>query len=141
MVRLARRNAPRAVFLRADMASVAFRPASFDGVVAFYSLIHVPRVHHAGLVARVRRWLRPGGVLVASLGWHDLPVGTNPDWLGGGPMHWSFFDAQTNLRLLGEAGLEVEEARVVPQVEDEVKVSFLWVVAHKPAGHHHEGAA
>jgi SAM-dependent methyltransferase len=135
MVRLARLNAPRAVLLQADMASVAFRPASFDGVVAFYSLIHVPRVHHAGLLARVRRWLRPGGVLVASLGWHDLPVGTDPDWLGGGPMHWSFFDAQTNLRLLREAGLEVEEARVVSQVEDEVEVSFLWVVAHKPAGH------
>jgi hypothetical protein len=51
-------------------------------------------------------------------------------------MHWSFFDAQTNLGLLREAGLEVEEARVVPQVEDEVvEVSFLWVVAHKPAGH------
>jgi SAM-dependent methyltransferase len=135
MVRLARRNAPRAVFLQADMASVAFRPNTFAGVVAFYSLIHVPRVHHAGLLARVRRWLRPGGVLVASLGWHDLPVGTDPDWLGGGPMHWSFFDAQTNLRLLRQAGLEVEEARVVSQVEDEVEVSFLWVVAHKPAGH------
>jgi SAM-dependent methyltransferase len=38
MVRLARLNAPRAVLLQADMASVAFRSASFDGVVAFYSL-------------------------------------------------------------------------------------------------------
>jgi SAM-dependent methyltransferase len=141
MVRLARRNAPRAAFVRADMAAVAFRPAAFDGVVAFYSLIHVPRVHHAGLLARVHRWLRPGGVLVASLGWHDLPVGTDPDWLGGGPMHWSFFDAQTNLRLLREAGLGVQEAKVVPQLEDGVQVSFLWVVAHRPAGHDDEGAA
>lgn len=141
MVRLARRNAPGAVFLQADMASVAFRPASFAGVVAFYSLIHVPRVHHAGLLARVRRWLRPGGVLVASLGWHDKAVVSDPDWLGGGPMHWSFFDAQTNLGLLREAGLQVEEAKVVPQLEDEVRVSFLWVVAHKPAGHNDEGAA
>jgi SAM-dependent methyltransferase len=140
MVRLARVNAPGAVFLQADMASVAFRPNTFAGVVAFYSLIHVPRVHHAELLARVRRWLRPGGVLVASLGWDDLPVGTDPDWLGGGPMHWSFFDGPTNLRLLGEAGLQVEEAKVVPQLEDEVQVSFLWVVAHKPAGHD-EGAA
>jgi hypothetical protein len=55
-------------------------------------------------------------------------------------MHWSFFDGPTNLRLLGEAGLQVEEAKVVPQLEDEVQVSFLWVVAHKPAGHD-EGAA
>jgi SAM-dependent methyltransferase len=141
MVRLARRNAPRAAFLQADMASVAFRPNTFAGVVAFYSLIHVSRVHHAGLLARVHRWLRPDGVLVASLGWHDLPLGTDPDWLGGGPMHWSFFDAQTNLRLLREAGLQVEEAKVVSQLEDEARVSFLWVVAHKPAGHHDQGAA
>jgi SAM-dependent methyltransferase len=141
MVRLARLNAPGAVFLQADMPTVALRPASFAGVVTFYSLIHVPRVHHARLLVRVGRWLRPGGVLVASLGWHDKAVVSDPDWLGGGPMHWSFFDAQTNLRLLGEAGLRVEEAKVVPQLEDEVQVSFLWVVAHKPADHHDDGAA
>jgi hypothetical protein len=89
--------------------------------------------HHARVLGRVRRWLRPGGVLVASLGAHDLAVGSDPDWLGGGPMHWSFFDPPTNLRLLREAGLEVEEATVVTQVEDQQEVSFLWVVARKPA--------
>jgi SAM-dependent methyltransferase len=132
MLRLARRNAPRAALLRADIASVEFQPEAFDGVVAFYSLIHVPRVHHAAVLARVYRWLRPGGLLVASLGWHDLPVHSDPDWLGGGPMYWSFFDAQTNLRLLRQAGLVVDEAVVLPQLEGWVEVSFLWVVAHKP---------
>lgn len=135
MLRLARRNAPRAALLRADIASVAFRPHSFDGVAAFYSLIHVPRVHHATVLARVHHWLRPGGVLVASLGCHDLPSHRDPDWLGGGPMYWSFFDAETNLGLLRQAGLVVEEAKVVPQVEGRIEVSFLWVVAHKPAEH------
>jgi SAM-dependent methyltransferase len=92
MVRLARRNAPGAAFVQADMVPVEFLPDAFDGVVAFSSLIHVPRAHHARVLGRVRRWLRPGGVLVASLGAHDLAVGSDPDWLGGGPMHWSFFD-------------------------------------------------
>ena len=132
MLRLARRNAPRARLVRADIASVAFQPRSFHGVAAFYSLIHVPRVHHAAVLARVSRWLHPGGVLVASLGWQDLPAHRDPDWLGGGPMWWSFFDAGTNLDLLRQAGLTVDHAEVIAQLEGRIEVSFLWVVAHKP---------
>ena len=45
---IARENAPRARFVRADMTEVDFAPESFDAVVAFYSIIHVPRDEHDG---------------------------------------------------------------------------------------------
>ena len=45
---LARRNVPEATLLKADMAEVTFAPETFDAVVAFHSIIHVPRADHAG---------------------------------------------------------------------------------------------
>jgi cyclopropane fatty-acyl-phospholipid synthase-like methyltransferase len=67
-IALARRNVPTATFVQADMAALDFPSASFDAVAAFYSIIHVPREEHAALVHDSATWLRPGGLLVATMG-------------------------------------------------------------------------
>jgi SAM-dependent methyltransferase len=66
-IELARANAPTAEFLQADMNSLQFSADSFDAVAAFYSVTHVPRTEHAALFREIAKWLRPGGVFVASL--------------------------------------------------------------------------
>jgi ubiquinone/menaquinone biosynthesis C-methylase UbiE len=73
MVELARRNVPSATFVRADMASVEFPPELFDGVCAFYSLTHLPQEELLALLRRVARWLKPGGLFVASMGSGEDP--------------------------------------------------------------------
>ena len=65
---MARSKVPEAGFVRADIAHVPFADGVFDAVVAFYSIIHVPRDEHVGLMANVYRVLRPGGILVATMG-------------------------------------------------------------------------
>src|SRR6266568_550427 len=40
---LARQQVPNANFLQAEMTSLDFPPATIDAIVAFYSIIHVPR--------------------------------------------------------------------------------------------------
>jgi ubiquinone/menaquinone biosynthesis C-methylase UbiE len=45
-IELARRAVPSAQFTCADMSSVEFASGSFDGVAAFYSIVHVPRAEH-----------------------------------------------------------------------------------------------
>ncbi len=90
----ARRNAPRARYVQADITRVGIRPAAFDAVVAFYSLIHVPRDEQGGVFRQAAQWLRPGGAFVATLGSRDLPAGTNGDWRGV-EMYWSSYDVQT----------------------------------------------
>ncbi len=124
----ARRNAPRARYVQADITRLGVRPTAFDAVVAFYSLIHVPRDEQGGVFAEAARWLRRGGVLLATLGSHDLPAGTDDDWRGV-EMYWSSYDVQTNVALAGDAGFDVLSARVVPQEEDGKLFSFLWLVA------------
>jgi 2-polyprenyl-3-methyl-5-hydroxy-6-metoxy-1,4-benzoquinol methylase len=126
----ARRNVPEATFRDADMTAVELEPASFDGVVAMYSITHVPRAEHAALFRRIHGWLRPGGILIASLGAGDAPDWTG-EWLGT-EMFVSHFDAGTNLRLLTEAGFAIERHEVVAEDEEGETVSFLWVLARRP---------
>jgi ubiquinone/menaquinone biosynthesis C-methylase UbiE len=132
-IALARQNVPTATFLHADMASVQFPAASFDAVVAFYSIIHVPRQEHPCLLQSIARWLRPGGLFVASMGAGTSEDWYEDDWLGV-PMYWSHYDGETNQRLVADAGLEVLDATVTTEIEDGDRVTFLWVVGRKPVG-------
>jgi SAM-dependent methyltransferase len=129
---LARENVPAANFVCADVLDLALADASFDGVAAFYSISHIPREEHPRVFSLVRRWLRPGGVFVASLGVGDI-AGWTGEWLGV-PMFFSSHDAVTNRRLLAEAGLEVVEAEVVTMREPEGDATFLWVICRAEAG-------
>jgi SAM-dependent methyltransferase len=130
-IELARTNVPNATFLRADMTALAFEEATFDGVVAFYSLVHVPRDDIAGLLASIRGWLRAGGVFIATMGVEDDPGGIEEDWLGV-DMYFSHFSARKNRRLVEEAGFVVESAEVLVEPEDRHDARFLWVVARAP---------
>jgi SAM-dependent methyltransferase len=130
---MARRNVPSATFLQADMTTLAFEPASFDAVVAFYSLTHVPRDEIAELLGRIRSWLRPGGVFIASLGADDDPGTVEQDWLGV-DMYFSQFGPKANRRLVEAAGLVIERAEVAVEPEDRHDARFLWVIARAPTG-------
>jgi SAM-dependent methyltransferase len=113
------------------MTAVAFPPASFDAVVAFYSLTHVPRDDVPPLLRRIREWLRPGGVLVATMGVEDDPGGIEHDWLGV-DMYFSHFSARRNRQLVEAAGFVVDLAEVLTEPEDRFAARFLWIVAHAP---------
>ena len=64
------------------MATVEFRPASFDLFTAFFSLLHVPRREHAAVLGSIRRWLRPTGVAILTMGAGPGGDGVEADWLG-----------------------------------------------------------
>jgi cyclopropane fatty-acyl-phospholipid synthase-like methyltransferase len=127
-IRRACRNVPDATFIRADMTTVERPPASLDAVVAFYCLTHVPRDEHAALFARIRSWLRPGGLFLASLGVEDDPGTVEAGWLGV-DMYFSHFSARVGRRLVERAGLVVEHAEVMSEPEDRFDARFLWIVA------------
>jgi cyclopropane fatty-acyl-phospholipid synthase-like methyltransferase len=127
-IRRARQNIPTATFVEADMVHAEFPPASFDAVVAFYSLTHVPREEQPGLLAKIRAWLRQGGLFIATMGVEDDPGGVEPDWLGV-DMYFSHFGAKRNRRLVEEAGFEIERATVESEPRDRHDARFLWLVA------------
>jgi SAM-dependent methyltransferase len=125
----ARRNVPKASFVQDDFMDIDFPPESFDGVTAFYSIIHVPRDEQGQLFERVARWLVPGGLFLATLGASD-----DPDWLGdwlGQPMFFSNHDADVNRRLLAAANFDLLIDDVVVTAEPEGPAPFLWVLAKR----------
>jgi ubiquinone/menaquinone biosynthesis C-methylase UbiE len=128
---LARRCVAAAAFVRGDMATLSFASASFDAVVAFYAIIHVPRDEHGQVLAEVFRVLRPGGLLVLTAGAGESADVVEEDWLGA-PMFFSHFDGQTTERLVSRAGFQVIDAKDEQELEYGVPVRFRWIVARKP---------
>jgi len=124
----ARVNVPAARFILADMSKAPFRAATFDAVVALFSIIHVPREEHAELLSRISGWVKPGGYLLANLTSGDDPGTIEEDWLGA-RMFFSGFDAATNRRLIQDAGFDILEADVITHEEDGRPVALLWVKA------------
>jgi ubiquinone/menaquinone biosynthesis C-methylase UbiE len=103
----ARRSVPHARFLRADMTEVVLPAGAFGGVVCLYALIHVPLDEQRELLARVARWLSPGGLFLVTTGWTAW-TGTEEGWLGStAKMYWSHADAATYERWLRQLGFRV----------------------------------
>jgi SAM-dependent methyltransferase len=117
-------------FRQEDMTKLEFEPASFDAVVAFYSIFHLPRGEQAKLFQRIYLWLRPGGYLLCNLGVRDDPGSTAKDWLGS-QMYWSSFDVETNLKLLRDAGFAINEHEILEDDEDGRLVPFVWILSEK----------
>jgi len=117
---------PQATFMQASMTTVAFPTATFDVIVAFHSIIHVSRQDQAALLRRIHDWLRPGGVFLAPWAIHAWE-GMEENWEGwGAPMWWSHYDAETNLRILCEAGFRIASTETRTSGTE----TWLWVTAH-----------
>ena len=91
-IELARANVPSARLIQGDIMAQAYAAASFDAVVAFYALFHLPRAEHAELIARVTRWTAPGGYLLATLPGSADSACIESDFFGV-TMYWSHYDA------------------------------------------------
>lgn len=107
-IRRAQELVPDAEFLCADFTAVDLPTNSFDAVVAFYSIIHVPLDEQPALFDSLTSWLVPGGYLLASVGWKEW-TGTEPDWRGvsGATMYWSHADTGTYKSWLTQRGFGI----------------------------------
>jgi ubiquinone/menaquinone biosynthesis C-methylase UbiE len=131
-LRRARQTVPQARFVEGDFTTLDFEDGSFDAVTAFYSIVHVPREEHPQLLARIARWLKPGGLLLICMSKTGGPDRTE-EWICGVDMFFSCFDAGTNRRLVLEAGFELLVDEVVSMQEPETESVWIWMLARKPS--------
>ncbi|MFC7239584.1 class I SAM-dependent methyltransferase [Saliphagus sp. GCM10025317] len=114
-LRLATDAAPGAGLLQGDMTALPLEESSFDAVVAYWSLIHVPLEDHPTVIEEFKRVLRPGGRLLLCEGTNAW-TGENPDWLESGvEMAWEIAGAEATRGQLQEAGFAVLEEWGVPE--------------------------
>ena len=126
MLEMARKNIPDAEFIKMDMLNMRFSPACFDGLTAFYSIFHVKRDFHADLFRSFYEILKPGGLMLISLG--------SDEWEGiedfqGVDMFWSNYSPEKSLELLREAGFEIIFGRNVVTYDER----HYWILAKKNA--------
>jgi len=110
----ARELVPGATFIQADMVSWNAEPGSFDAIVSFYALIHVPLEDQRRLLPRIRQWLREDGIFLATFG--------NRRWTGveeylGASMFWDHADAATYVDWLAESRFMPIWNRFIPEGE------------------------
>ncbi len=126
-VELARRSVPQGKFIHGDLGALDFPNRSFDAVVSFYTLEHLPREQHGEILKRIHGWLRPGGLLLFSHEAGDMNDVTG-QWLGV-PMFLSVFDPKTMRGLVQDAGFELVETEIESQLEQGREVPYLWILA------------
>jgi hypothetical protein len=94
-----------------------------------YSLMHVPRADHSALLAKIHGWLKPGGLFLASLS-HVGGPDRIEEWLGV-EMFFSGFDAETNRRLVADAGFDLLVDELVTMRDGKAATAFLWVLGRR----------
>jgi SAM-dependent methyltransferase len=105
-IEMAKRLVPNASFLCHDIVDLDLPDGAFDAICSYYAIIHIPRQEHPKLLQNFCRMLKPGGLALLCLGANNIEHDIEEDYHGS-PMYWSHFDAETNLRLIVEAGFEI----------------------------------
>lgn len=67
MIALARKQAPDATFETGDMRKLDYGHEQYDGIIASYSLIHIPKADIPELFTRLVDALKPSGLLFIGL--------------------------------------------------------------------------
>ncbi len=109
----AKKLVPAAHFFQADMTELDFPDGSFDAVVSFFAIIHVPIEEQPALFAKIGRWLAQDGHFLATVGFNEW-TGTNPDWHGG-EMYWSHAGREAYESWLKDAGFSILAERFLPE--------------------------
>jgi ubiquinone/menaquinone biosynthesis C-methylase UbiE len=117
---------------RRDMMELDFPNGSLDAVVAFYSIIHLPRIEQVTLLTRMQEWLKSGGHILINLRTKDMADNVDANWLGDG-MYWSRVDTEGNKKMVLGAGFKILVDEVIEDKEEEDKiVPFVWIFVKKP---------
>jgi len=131
MVEVARRTYPDLRFEVGSMTALALGNSCLGGLVAWYSLIHVPPPRHPAVLAEFARVLRPGGRLLLAFQVGDerrhITEGYGHDGLD---LHAYRLDPGQVTAALAAAGLPAH-AKLVREPEGRERTPQAYVLAQK----------
>jgi SAM-dependent methyltransferase len=134
MVAEAQRIHPTIPFVQADMRQLPFADAFLAGIVAFYSLIHIPPDEMAGVLHEMHRVLQPDGRLF--IGFHHGNETRHMDtWWGEDVnLDFRFFTTDAMVDWLMQSGFATQVVITrQPYPEIEVQTERAYIIARKSA--------
>jgi SAM-dependent methyltransferase len=135
MVGCAKRLNPGIEFRQGDTRRLDVEDGSWGGIVAFYSIIHIPRSEVVAALSEMKRVLRPGGELLLSFHIGDDILHLDEWWGHAVSVDFIFFRTDEMRELLGSAGFQVGdivEREPYPGVEHQSQRAYIF--AQKPRG-------
>ena len=112
--------------IEGSMTSLEFDSGKFDAVLAVHSIIHLDPDGQKLIFDQVRRWLKPGGILLVNLATATDPGKVTEGWLGMKAAYWSSFGQDGNRKLIEEKGFEILSSEVIHEFGD---AEFGWFIA------------
>jgi SAM-dependent methyltransferase len=134
MVAIARRLNPGMTFRQGNMLALDLPDATFGGITAFYSIIHVPRPEVTLALRELRRVLRPGGILLLAFHIGEQVVHLEEWWGQTVALDFNFFTSDEMSGYLQAAGLTIDELierPPYPEVEHQSQRAYFF--ARRPA--------
>jgi SAM-dependent methyltransferase len=129
MVEWAQRLNPEIEFRQGDMLSLDFEDGVWDGVIAFYSIIHIPRSRVAHALGEMKRVLRPGGLLLLAFHVGDDVLHLDEWWGQNVSVDFFSFRPEEMKGFLESAGFSVEEIierEPYPEVEHQSRRAYVF---------------
>jgi len=135
MVAVAQQRSPTIPFEQGSMLALAAPDASWGGIVALYSIIHLPPEERPRALAEFCRVLRPGGLLLLAFHIGDEQRHLDEWWGQEVALDIWFLQPREIESLLRDAGFTVEMSLVrqpyAPDVEHQSQRAYI--LARKPA--------
>ncbi|MBS0656323.1 MAG: class I SAM-dependent methyltransferase [Verrucomicrobia bacterium] len=107
MIHIARQTAPKATFYTMDLEELDFLKASFDGIWANCSLVHVQKKKIPPLLSHLHQLLKPNGILFIAVKKGTGEVVEKDRRYGGLEKFWSYFEQDELENLLKTADFRV----------------------------------
>jgi SAM-dependent methyltransferase len=129
MVERACRLTPGVEFRQGDIMALDVPDETWAGIVAFYSVIHIPRMDVVYALRELRRVLRPGGLLLLSFHIGDNTIHLDEWWGHEVCIDFFFFQSAEMESYLTSAGFEIEEIierEPYPDVEHQSRRSYIF---------------
>ena len=133
MVELAHKLSSDIEFHQGNMSSLDVGDEAWGGIVAFYSIIHIPREEVIHVLQEFRRVLRPNGLLLLSFHQGQETIHLDEWWGKKVSLDFIFFQRSEMETYLRKAGFEIEDTVERPPYEDvEVQTHRAYIFARKP---------
>jgi SAM-dependent methyltransferase len=128
MIEQARRLSPEIRFQTGDMLRLPLAESSLAGIVAFYTIIHIPPADVPRAFEEFRRVLRPEGLLLLSFHVGEEKVHRDEWWDHPVSLDFQFYRSEQLIGMLEAAGFTVEvtlERRPYVEVEHPSRRGYL----------------